>query len=110
MFEIGKSSDLACYLVNATGWQIVALYHVVNGSSTVVVTIDNSTGTVTSYKADNYNVAYSVGMEVTITVKINNVSCNSKGDYVCSVIAGPYEKPVASVTSTAFVSVSGMYN
>lgn len=108
MFEMGNTFTIACHIVNATGWQMVAIYHVVNESSTEIATLDNSTGTVYLHKKKDYAISYSAETDLTVMIGISNVSCNSQGSYVCSITAGSLENPVANVTSTAFVSVVGM--
>lgn len=107
IFELENSSDIICNLENTTEWQIVAVYHNVEDRKTEVASIDNSTGHVFLHEGEGFTASYNNDTE--LSVKLNKLSCNSKGEYICAIIAGSLENPVANVSSTAFVNVVGMY-
>lgn len=93
-----------------TGWQTVAMYHTVDGSYTKVVSLENRAGMVISNASQGYSVELYNNTGLALVVGIRNATCRSQGEYICAIIAGPLENPIANVSDTAFVNVSGGYH
>jgi len=108
-FELYTASNITCSTKNATSWNIISIYKMINGTSIGIAILANNGST--PNVADGYTLTYDYTENVVdIKLQYNNVSCSDQDTIYCGLFVRSFDDPVSEKHDSTLVKISGKKN